>query len=253
MALKLSTNMRNALLSGKELRKVYEDAVIKIYSGTAPSSADDAASGTLLATITKSSGTVSSGEVSTAKEARLQVTSHAGAETFTATINGVAYTFVNTPDVGVAIDVAKAWAAYIEANCPAVLANAAGTDTIYIRSRYAGVTFTITKGGTGSSTLTDDAVTGVLADTIRFNAASDGVVSKASETWSGVAVATGTAGYFRIVNSADDALSDASAKIYPRLQGNVGVSGTEMTLSNTTITSGATQTIDTATITMPAS
>jgi hypothetical protein len=105
----------------------------------------------------------------------------------------------------------------------------------------------------GTQTLTLNAVTNITADTIRFGAAADGVISKAAETWSGTAVATGTAGYFRIVNSTDDGLTDAVNKVYPRLQGNVGISGTEMTLSNTTITSGATQTIDTATITMPAS
>ena len=253
MALKLTTKLRNQILSGEDLRRIFEDAVINIYSGAAPATADLAATGTRLVTVSKASQAVSAGEVSVAKEAKLQVTSHAGADIFTATINSVAYTFTNTPDAGTVIDVARAWAAVIDAQCPDVDAMASGTDTIYIRSKYKGVTFTITKSGTGTSTLTDDTTTNVLSDTIRFGAAVDGVISKAAETWSGIADANGVAGYFRIQNSADTGVDDTSAKIFPRIQGSCGVSGTEMTLSNTTITSGAIQTIDTATITMPAS
>jgi hypothetical protein len=254
MALKLSTKMRNDLLSGKELRKSFEDAVIKIYTGTAPSTADEAASGTLLVTVTKSSGTVSVSEVSTAMESKLNIGSHASAETFGVTINGVLYHYVNTPDAGDATAVAAAYAKVIDA-APDVEAHACGTADIYIRSKFAGVEYTcvVEAAVTGTQTLTLNAVANATADTIRFGSASDGVISKASETWSGVGVSTGTAGYFRIVNSADDGLTDAVNKVFPRLQGNVGISGTEMTLSNTTITSGATQTIDTATITMPVS
>ena len=253
MALKLSTKMRNDLLSGKELRKTFEDAVIKIYSGTAPATADEAVSGTLLVTVSKAAGTVSVAEKSTCMESLLNVGSHASGETFGVTINAVDYLYVNTPDLD-AIPLAAAYAAVID-QCPDVEAHACGTINIYIRSKFAGVTYTcVVKGAvTGTQTLTLNAVANATADTIRFGSAVDGVISKAVETWSGVAVSTGVAGYFRIVNSTDDGLTDAVNKVYPRLQGNVGISGTEMTLSNTTITSGATQTIDTATITMPAS
>jgi hypothetical protein len=96
-------------------------------------------------------------------------------------------------------------------------------------------------------------VANVISDAVRFGAPSGGAIAKDAAVWSGVAVATGTAGYFRIQRFNDDGSLDSSNLDYPRLQGSVGVSGTEMTLSNTTITSGATQTIDTATITMPAS
>jgi hypothetical protein len=253
MALKLSTKMRNDLMSGKEMRKSLEDAVIKIYTGTAPATADEAVSGTLLVTISKSAGTVSVAEKSTCMESLLNIGTHASGETFGVTINGVLYHYVNTPDLD-AIPLAAAYAAVID-QAPDVEAHACGTVNIYIRSKFAGVVYTcvVEVAVTGTQTLTLNAVTNVTADTIRFGAASDGVISKASETWSGVAVATGTAGYFRVVNSTDDGLTDAVNKVFPRLQGNVGISGSEMTLTNTTITSGATQTIDTATITMPAS
>lgn len=248
MAVKLSTALRNAILSGQELRKVFEDAIINIYTGTAPATADDAATGTLLVTISKASGTVSPGEVSVAKEAKVLVGSHAGAETFAVTINGTTYTYTNTPDLDL-IPAAAALARLIDQD-PNVEAHACGTDTIYIRSKIAGLTFTISKSGTGTLTLTDDAVSNVDADTLNLGAASSGVIQKNGDVWSGVAVAGGTAGYFRMINTSDSGTLSATE---PRLQGNVSTSGQEMTLSNTTIAQGATQTIDVASITMPAS
>lgn len=258
MALKLSTKLRNQLLGGEDLRRIFEDGVLKIYSGSAPSSADDIVSGVLLATITKASGTVSASEVSTHQEALLAIGSHASGETFTLIVNGVSYTYTNTPDLD-AIPIAAAFAKYIDANCPDVEAFASGTINVYVRSKYKGVAVTWSIAGTGTINSTTgaqalaDSVANSLADTIRFAAPASGVIAKETAVWSGVAVATGVAGYFRLINSADDGSADGSNLLYPRLQGSVGVSGTEMTMSNTTITSGATQTVDSASITMPAS
>ena len=71
------TKHRTQKCIGQAIRKIYEDMVLKIYTGVAPASADDPATGTLLITYSKASGEVSPGEVSTAKEARVQITSHA--------------------------------------------------------------------------------------------------------------------------------------------------------------------------------
>jgi hypothetical protein len=259
MSVKLSTKLRNDLMSGEDLRRIFEDAVIKVYSGAAPASADLAPTGTLLVTVSKSAGTVSAGEKSVAQQAKLLIGSHAPAETFTLIVNGTSYIYTNTPDAGDEIAVAAAFATYINENCNLVEAMASGTATVYIRSKFKGTALTWTIAGTGTINTTTgaqalaDTVSNVTADTIRFGAAVDGVLSKAAETWQGTAVATGVAGYFRMVNSTDDASDDSTNKAFPRIQGACGVSGTEMTLSNTTITSGAPQTIDTATITMPAS
>lgn len=258
MALKLSTKLRNDLLSGKDMRQIFEDATIKIYSGTAPVSADAVYTGNLLVTISKASGTVTTGEVSVAQEALILVGSHGSGETFTLIVGGVSYTYTNTPDLDV-IPVATAWAKIINETCPDVEAMSSGTATIYIRSRLKGVLLVWSKAGTGTTNSTTgaqalaDTVSNVTADTIRLGAASSGVIAKASEVWSGVAVASGTASYFRMGTSLDVDADDTSAKVFPRIQGSCGVSGTEMIMSNTTITSGATQTIDTATITMPGS
>lgn len=252
MAVKLSTGLRNALLSGQELRKIFEDSVIKIYTGTAPATADDAATGTLLVPISKASHILAGGEVSTAKEATVLIDDHASGAVNSIVINSVTFTNTNTPDQ-THIQIAAALALAIN-NDPVVglvvEAHAAGTNTIYVFSRIKGLTFTITTAGGGTPILTDNAVANVDEDTLNFGAAVLGIISKNSDVWSGVAVAPGTAGYFRQVKSDDTGVSSATE---PRLQGNVATSGQEMTLSSTTIATGATQTIDAASITMPAS
>lgn len=105
----------------------------------------------------------------------------------------------------------------------------------------------------------DAAVTGTLLCTITLNstatglsmaaAAVAGVLEKlSSETWSGVNAASGTATYYRHVAVGDTgALSTTEA----RLQGLVGTVGVEMNLSSTTLTSGATQTLDFYSVQLP--
>jgi hypothetical protein len=81
-------------------------------------------------------------------------------------------------------------------------------------------------------------------------AAVSGVLSKAADVWSGVAGATGTASYFRLVVNTDTGVSSTTEI---RLQGTVGTTGADINMSTVTITSGATQTIDTWDLTQPAS
>ena len=84
-----------------------------------------------------------------------------------------------------------------------------------------------------------------------FGDASSGQLVKGSGVWSGAAVATGTAGWFRYESSiADD---DSSSNELIRIDGNIGTSGANLNMSSTSITSGATTTIDTFAITLPAS
>jgi hypothetical protein len=253
MALELSTKLRNDLLGGRSFREIFADSVIRIYSGSAPSSADSAATGTLLVSITKSGGTVSTDEVSTRQQGKINVGTCVNANTIAITLNSHNYTYTCASDTE-ATEAGLA-AAYFNRVCAAagepVLFAACATADIYVISTVPGTAFTLAdNSSTATITVTQAAVANAQADTIRWAAPSSGAITKESETWNGVAVATGVAGYFRLVNSSDDASSD-TGYIYPRLQGNVATSGTEMTLSNTTITSGATQTIDSATITMP--
>lgn len=146
MTLKLSTGMRDDLLDGNSLDAILALGNIKIYTGAEPASPNDAATGTLLVTITN---------------------------------------------------------------------NSTGT----------GITFEAA------------AVAGVLA-------------KNSGETWSGVNAATGTAAYFRHVAAGDDGTLSTTQ---PRMQGSVGTVGADLNLSSTTLTSGATQTIDYYNVAMPIS
>jgi len=103
----------------------------------------------------------------------------------------------------------------------------------------------------------DAAVTGTLLCTVTLNStatglslgtAASGILPKAVEVWSGVNVATGTATYFRYVAVGDTgALSTTQA----RLQGTCGTASADLNMSSVNLTSGATQTIDAANITLP--
>ena len=102
----------------------------------------------------------------------------------------------------------------------------------------------------------DDVPSGTLLVTIKngasgitFDDAAAGVLSKASgETWSGTAVATNTAGYFRLVAPGDLGTDNATDC---RIDGAIATSGSQLNLSSTAIATGAVETITAFTITLP--
>ena len=77
-------------------------------------------------------------------------------------------------------------------------------------------------------------------------AASSGTLpKKVGETWSGVNGASATITHFRVVAAGDTgALSTTEA----RVQGTVGIGGTDMVIGNPALTNGATFTINYATL-----
>jgi len=95
-------------------------------------------------------------------------------------------------------------------------------------------TLSVASGGTGL-TFEAAAVTGAIA-------------KKSTEVWSGVAVATDTATFYRHVAVGDDGLSSTTQA---RIQGSVGTLGQDMELSSTAIVTSATQTLDYYTIALP--
>lgn len=144
MTVKASTAARNAMLSGSGLRTALGATVIKLYTGTPPATADAAATGTLLVTISDNS--------------------------------------------------------------------------------------------TGDPLTFDDAVAGTMPKTV-------------AQVWSGVNAASGTAAYFRVVDSGVDDGTLSTTQV--RLQGLCGTAGTDLNMSSVNLTSGATQTVDAANITLP--
>ena len=100
---------------------------------------------------------------------------------------------------------------------------------------------------TGSQpTTANDAATGTKLVDITINGfntpASGSATLNTSTPNTGTAVATGTAGWGRIVGGAGE-----------RIDGTVGTSGTDFTINSTSITNGATVTLTAMTVTQPAS
>lgn len=82
------------------------------------------------------------------------------------------------------------------------------------------------------------------------SAATGGVLLKApAETWSGTNAASGTASFFRHVVAADTGASSTTAL---RIQGLCAVAGADINLTSVALTSGATQTLDFYSVSLPA-
>lgn len=252
MALKLSTGVRNFLTGEGGLRKAFEDGILNIYSGTPPTEADDAATGVLLAKITKSSGAVAADARSTPKLCTVTIsgTPNAG-DVVKLDIDGTNYyyTLVAADDdlTKVALKVAR-----MLNDSPHVDAIATGsTGVIYVQSRIPGVDFTLTEETSTGITVavSADIIANAAVNTLKLLAPTAGVITKNADTWSGVALATGTAGYFRLVTSSDLG-TDNTTDV--RIQGSISTSGADLNMSNINLTLGATQTIDTFTLTEPA-
>lgn len=257
MAERLSTGMRNAVLGMK--RQLLDDCVMKIYSGTAPSSADDLVTGTLLVTVSKSSGTVSTTirskpdrwwfSIATGNTAgatvKVAVTVDGATTTHTYTILAT-----DTTDELVAEGVARMLndLPQIEAIC---LGSVKAARTVVLQSKVFGLTLTIADG-TGTYAIAPTQIeAGSRAATysIYFAAPSSGSMSKSTDTWSGTIAATGVAGYFRIVRHDD---TGALSTTEERLQGTIATSGAELNMGNTTLTALATHTVTTYSLTEPA-
>lgn len=261
MAEKFSTGLRNHMLGGRGFRECFADSVLKVYSGTAPTEADDATSGTLLVTITKSSGTASSKEhgvvaVNTITVPGVHVT---GTYAVTVTVDGTTYTatfdaaaaHANNDEIAQGLCWELNKIPQVMAICPTT---GGATGVIGVACRIPGITLTIADGG---GTITFGAAAAILAgsraaaDTLQFKLQATGIISKiVADTWSGVIAVSGTAGYFRLVTTEDlgtDNVTDL------RLQGNVSTSGAEMNLSSVGLVAGATITLSSFDVTFPAS
>lgn len=97
-------------------------------------------------------------------------------------------------------------------------------------------------------TITEDAT----ATGLDFDAAAvAGVLAKdPAQIWRGVNVASGLASFYRLVTASDDGASSTTQR---RLQGSVAAAGGDLNLSNPTLVSGASQTIDAFNVALPTS
>lgn len=254
MTLRVSTALRNFVLSGGSIKDGLQGGKIMIFSGAQPTSADAAPTGTLLATIT-SAGATHTPEVQAAGTITL---SGSAGSIDGVTVNSVAILDAsvpfNTTLTQTALDLANAINS--SASNPEYTASASGSVVTITAKRGTGAVANgyVVAGSLTTLTATYSALSGgvTAVNGLKFGAASAGVLPKhATQVWNGIAGASGTAGWFRFVGAiADSGLADASESQF-RLDGAVSTSGAQLNMSSTTVTQNATQTISSFPITLP--
>lgn len=256
MTLRLSTRMRNFILNGGSFKQAFKGGKLKIYSGSQPASADAAPTGTLLATITDASG------------AHTQEVRASGTITLSGSSGSVTAVTVNTLAVlgeTVAFNTSLTQTA---ADLAEAINEFASVPKIEASSSGAVVTLYGPLGsGAGANTWVVDSTCTTLVGTdvdmsggvtsvngLKFDKASAGAMDKLdSQTWSGVAANSGTAGYFRLEGPVADSGALDSTESQMRMDGAISTSGAQLNMSSTSITAAATQTITSFPITLPTS
>lgn len=254
--LKFSTAARTFMAGIGSYKDAFSNGRIEIYTGAQPATADAAVTGTLLCTITSSSGALTKEVLSSGT---VTLTGGASGSVNTITVNsleilGVAVNF-NTSltqtaaDVATQINAYHSYAEYIASSSGAVVTITAlpGTGTTPNGYVVASTVTTITK--------TDvNMVSGVAAvNGLRFGAPASGAVGiLPGQIWSGVNVASGTAGYYRRYGSVADTGGVDSGLVYIREDGAISTSGAEWNMTGTTaLVALATTTCNGSTLTIP--
>lgn len=263
MVIRYSTALRNFLQGIGSFKDAFDNGVLLLYSGSQPASADYAATGTLLATISSNSGAVTSEVQATGS---VTLTGGASGSVNTLTVNsldvlGAAVAF-NTSLTQTAADVVT----QINKNPKNKTVVASSVGAIITLTAVPGFG-TLANGWAVSETLTTITATNVnMGSGVAGVNAANGLVfsgtvtagtlvKDSTQTWSGVGTAgagTGTtAGWFRLCGSVADAQALDSAGVFLRMDGSVATSGADMNVSSANIVQSATFTITTFSPTEP--
>jgi hypothetical protein len=247
MTLKYSTAARQFLASYGSLRDAFVNGQIEIFTGAQPATADAAATGTKICTITNASGARTAETLATGT---VTLNTGASGSVDTLTVNGVdilgGSVAFNTSltqtaaDVAAKIEARKSSVEYEVTSSGAIITIKAlpGTGTASNGFVVASTVTTITKTDANMAGGVDP-VNGLL-----WGDAAAGVVAKlTTQTWSGVNSSTNTAGWYRMYGSVADAGGLDSALIYIREDGAISTSGAELNMANTTLSNTATTTI----------
>lgn len=257
MTLRISTGLSNGILHEGSLRDLLQNGELQIYSGSQPAGADSATSGTLLATITDNGGARTAETIATGS---VELTAGSAGSVDDLTVDGVsiidAAVPFNTSLTQTATDLATAINEGLTS--PDYRASAAGAIVTISARRGSGASpnaFVVASTLTTMTATDTDMAGGVdAANGLKFGSPAARTISKASgQTWSGTAVATGTAGWFRIVGSVADGSGADSSEVEIRVDGAIATSGAELNLPSTAIASGAVQSITSLQFTMPGS
>lgn len=258
MAFKVSKALRNAMLEGQSFKTAMSNCTVKWYTGAQPATAEAAPTGTLLVTLSDGSGALTR-EVQSLGSVDLTGGGSGSVDTITVNsieIMGSATNFITSLALTAAAVVTK-----INNNPKNHLFEAfvSATDVINIRAKRG--LGTLPNGWVVASTVTTitktdaNMASGVLAvNGLNWGDSAASIVSKlTTQTWSGVAAASGAGSWFRIEASVADAGGvDSDESIY-RVDGSIATSGAEINMGSTAVTSGLTYTLDSFTVTFPTS
>jgi hypothetical protein len=247
MATRISTGLRNFLNSGGSVKQAFNGGRMEIYSGTQPASSDSAATGTLLVTITDSSGALTA---ETRASGAVQLTGGASGSVSAVIVDGY-----NILDATVNFNTSLNQTA-------SDLAAALNTSSLNIDLQATVATDTVTltcKPGLGtkyntmvvSATLTTITAAytnfsgGVAAvNGLKFEDSAAGSMAKRSgQTWNGVVAVSGTMGWYRLYGPNTDAGTLDSTESTLRIDGSISTSGANLNFSSTAVTASATQTV----------
>lgn len=256
MALTVSAALRNAVMEGEDFKHAMSNCVLKVYSGAQPSQSEAAPTGTLLATYSDASGSLtreilSSGSVS--------LTGGASGSVDTLAVNSLEIMGSSTPFNTTLTQTAADVCTKINDNPKNHLFNASNSGSAVITIKAKAGMGTLPNAWTVVSTTTTITKTdanmagGVTAvNGLKWGDSIGAVISKlTTQVWSGTAAATGTAGWFRFEASVSDAGGVDSTESIKRMDGTVATSGAELNMASTSIVVGTPQTVSSFAITFP--
>lgn len=256
MTLRLSTALRNHLMNGGSMKQAFSGGKLKIYSGSQPSTAEAAPTGTLLCTITDNSGA----HTQEVRATGTIVLSGASGSITAVTVNGLTVlgetVAFDTDLATTATNLAEAINEY--PSVPKIQASASSATVTLYAPQGVGATANGWVVDSTTSTLVgtdNNMASGVTAaNGLKFDKGASGAMDKLdSQTWSGVAASSGTAGWFRLEGPVADSGALDSTDSQIRMDGAISTSGAQLNMSSTSITASATQTITSFPITLPTS
>jgi hypothetical protein len=257
MTVRLSTGARNGMAARMGFAAMLNQGYIEVYSGSQPATADAAKTGTLLGRFTSASATLTK---ETRATGTIQVTAAASGS-----INSVSVGGLNIIPDGAVAAVAGDTAATALALCTAINRNgmfeaslSGSTVTIKGRPGSGAIVPVITNSLTTVTTTLGTPMSGGItpANGLILGVEASGVIAKpATQIWSFVGEAAGTAGWARFYSSdsADGGGILSGAPWYPRMDGTCGVGSGDFQMSTLAITVGLPVTLDSFTWTQPAS
>jgi hypothetical protein len=255
MSLKYSTHARNFLNEKGSYKHAFQNGRIEIYTGAQPATADAVIQGTLLCTITANSLARTAEVLSTGT---VTLSTGAAGSVDTVTVNSINILGASVPfntsltqtatDVATQINNYAAFVGYTASASGAVVTISAMPTTGASPNGFVvAATYTTITGSTGNMAAGVTAVNG-----LSYGESIAGTLSRLStQTWSGVNVATGTAGWYRQYGSVADAGAADTLFNFIREDGAISTSGAEMTMPSTALVIAATTTIPGGTYTTP--